>query len=71
MSDRGKLLVSADVSMLPALFLKNPDWQVDLDQDGAMAVETRKKIFDRLIADKVLVAGSHWGLPNVGTIAKD
>ena len=36
-----------------------------------MAVETRKKLFDRAIADKAMVAGYHWGLPNVGTIAKD
>jgi glyoxylase-like metal-dependent hydrolase (beta-lactamase superfamily II) len=72
LSSGGKqLLVTADVSMLPALFLKNPHWQVDLDQDPVMAVETRKRIFDRAIADKIMVAGSHWGLPNVGTIVKD
>jgi len=66
-----QLMVTADVSMLPALFLKNPHWQVDLDQDPAMAVETRKKVFDRAVADNVMVAGTHWGLPNAGTIAKD
>ena len=34
-------------------------------------METRKKLFDRAVADKAMVAGYHWGLPNVGTIAKD
>ena len=34
-------------------------------------METRRKLFDRAIADKAMVAGYHWGLPNVGTIAKD
>jgi glyoxylase-like metal-dependent hydrolase (beta-lactamase superfamily II) len=66
-----QLLVTADVSLLPALFLRNPDWQIALDQDPAMAVETRKRIFDRAVADKLMVAGTHWLLPNVGTIAKD
>jgi hypothetical protein len=28
-------------------------------------------VFDRAIADKMTVAGYHWGLPNAGTIAKD
>lgn len=66
-----QLIATADVSWLPALFVRNPDWQVSLDQDPMMAVDTRKKIFDRAIADKLFVAGTHWLLPNVGTIAKD
>jgi glyoxylase-like metal-dependent hydrolase (beta-lactamase superfamily II) len=66
-----QLLVTADVSLLPALFAKNPDWQVNLDQDPAVAVETRKRIFERAIADQAMVAGTHWMLPNVGTLTKD
>jgi hypothetical protein len=65
------LLVTADVSLLPALFVRHPDWHVAVDQDPTMAVETRKRIFDRAIADNLMVAGTHWLLPNVGTIAKD
>ena len=66
-----QLLATADASLLPALFVRNPDWQVGLDQDAAMAVQTRKRIFDRATVDKLLVTGTHWLLPNVGTIAKD
>lgn len=66
-----QLLATADVSWLPALFVRNPDWRVSLDQDAAMAVDTRKRIFDRAIAHKLVVTGTHWPLPNVGTIAKD
>jgi glyoxylase-like metal-dependent hydrolase (beta-lactamase superfamily II) len=65
------LLVTADVSLLPALFVRNPEWQVRLDQDPLMAVETRKRIFDRAVADKLMITGTHWLLPSVGTIAKD
>jgi glyoxylase-like metal-dependent hydrolase (beta-lactamase superfamily II) len=65
------LLITADVSWLPALFVRHPDWQVSLDQDPVMAVETRKRIFDRAIMEKLVVAGTHWLLPNIGTIARD
>jgi glyoxylase-like metal-dependent hydrolase (beta-lactamase superfamily II) len=65
------LLVTADVSLLPALFVRNPEWQVRLDQDPLMAVETRKRIFARAVADKLMITGTHWLLPSVGTIAKD
>src|SRR5881394_2994888 len=71
-SSGGKqLLVTADVTNIYTLFAKNPDWQAAFDHVPDQAVETRKKIFDRAIADKAMVAGYHWGLPNVGTIAKD
>jgi hypothetical protein len=36
-----------------------------------MAVETRKKIFDRAVADKLAISGTHWLMPNVGRLAKD
>ena len=36
-----------------------------------MAVETRKKIFDRVVADKLIISGTHWLMPNAGTLAKD
>jgi glyoxylase-like metal-dependent hydrolase (beta-lactamase superfamily II) len=71
-SSGGKsLLVSGDVTNLYTLFVKHPDWQVAFDHVPDLAVETRKKLFDRAVADKLMVAGYHWGLPNVGTISKD
>jgi len=65
------LLLTADVSLLPALFARNPHFEVSLDQDSQMAVETRKRIFDRAIADQLYVTGTHWLLPNVGTLSRD
>ena len=66
-----QLLVTADATNIQALFVKNPEWQAAFDHVPDQAVETRKKLFDRAITDKAMVAGYHWGLPNVGTIAKD
>jgi hypothetical protein len=52
------------------LFFKHPEWQGTLDQDASMAVETRKRIFERAIAENAIVAGTHWILPNVGRIVR-
>jgi glyoxylase-like metal-dependent hydrolase (beta-lactamase superfamily II) len=71
-SSGGKqLLATADATNIQALFVKNPDWQAAFDHVPDQAVATRKRLFDRAIADKTMVAGYHWGLPNVGTIQKD
>lgn len=71
-SSGGKqFLITADVSVLSPRFATNPEWQVALDQDAVMAVDTRKKIFDRAVSDKLTIAGTHWPIPNVGTLAKD
>ena len=66
-----QLIATSDATNIQALFVKNPDLQAAFDHVPDQAVETRKKLFDRAIADKAMVAGYHWGLPNVGTIAKD
>jgi len=71
-SSGGKQLISsADVTNINALFVKHPDWVAAFDHVPDEAIATRKKVFDRAIADKAMVAGYHWGLPNVGTISKD
>jgi hypothetical protein len=53
-STRGaQLLISADVSLAPALFLSKPRWQPWQDQHSEMAVETRARIFDKAVADRM------------------
>jgi hypothetical protein len=38
--------------------------------DGAMAVETRKRLLDRAAADRMLVQGYHFPFPGSGHIVK-
>lgn len=66
-----QFLISADVANFPPQISTNPEWQLSIDQDPQMAVETRKKIFDRAVADKLIVSGTHWLMPNAGTFTKD
>ncbi len=35
------------------------------------AEESRRKLMDRVIADKMMVCGSHFPFPGAGTFAKD
>jgi glyoxylase-like metal-dependent hydrolase (beta-lactamase superfamily II) len=64
-------LIVADTANVPALFVANPDWQVQFDADGAMAAETRKRVFDMAVADNLIVTGYHFGFPGAGRIERD
>lgn len=70
-SGNKQFIVSSDATNIAALFVKNPEWQSAFDHVPELAIETRKKLFDRVIADGVMVSGYHWGLPNAGTLVKD
>ncbi len=70
-SGKSQLIVSSDITNIPALFVRNPGWHAVFDADAQMAEATRRKIFDRVVADKTMINGYHWGLPGVGKIKKD
>jgi len=53
-----QFLISADVVNLAPHISTNPEWQLAIDQDPQMAVETRRKIFDRAVADKLTISGT-------------
>ena len=69
-SDDQSLLVLSDTAQHPAVFARHPDWQAVFDIDGAEAVATRKKIFDRAAADRTLVTGYHFPFPACGHLIK-
>jgi len=70
-SGKDQLIMLVDTTNIPALFVKNPWWHAAFDQDAPMAEATRRKLLDRVVADKVTVTGYHFPFPAVGTIAKD
>lgn len=67
----GQLLVLGDITNIPAVNMANPHWHIMFDQDAQMAEATRRSIFDRAIADKLVCTGYHWGMPGAGTVQKD
>ena len=48
-----------------SLFARNPGWHVFFDQDPEMAEATRRKVYDMLVAEKMLVQGFHYPFPSV------
>ncbi|MDA9437461.1 MBL fold metallo-hydrolase [Bradyrhizobium sp. CCBAU 51627] len=66
-----KVLIQSDVTNIPELFLRNPDWHVVFDTDGALAQQTRHKFYDMAAAEKATVVGFHFTFPSVGHVEKD
>ena len=62
--------VQADVTHVPYLFARHPEWHAFYDQDAAMAEATRRKVYDMLAADKLMVQGFHYPFPARAYIEK-
>jgi glyoxylase-like metal-dependent hydrolase (beta-lactamase superfamily II) len=70
-SGKEQLIVSNDTMYVPALLAPHPEWEGVYDQDGPMAVATRRKLVDRVIADKMMICGAHFPFPGAGAFVKD
>ena len=47
-----------------------PGWHAFYDQDPVMAEATRRKVYDMLSAEKMLVQGFHYPFPSVAHVEK-
>lgn len=71
-SGSGRLLVQADLTAGSAfLFVRNPGWHLAFDTDGAMAEQSRRKLYDMAAAEKMLIQGFHFPFPAAGHVEKD
>jgi glyoxylase-like metal-dependent hydrolase (beta-lactamase superfamily II) len=70
-SGSAKMLVQSDVTNIPELFLRNPEWHVAFDIDPIKAVQTRRRFYDMAAADRTLIAGFHFSFPSMGYVEKD
>lgn len=65
------MVVQADVTGNPALNLRNPGWHAPADMDGPQAEATRRKLYDMVAAEKMLISGYHYPFPATGYAEKD
>ncbi|MBY0330528.1 MAG: MBL fold metallo-hydrolase [Acetobacteraceae bacterium] len=65
-----QLFVMADTSSRPDLFLRNPHWQSVFDVDGAMATETRRRLFGRIADDRARFTAYHFNFPSNGYVSR-
>jgi glyoxylase-like metal-dependent hydrolase (beta-lactamase superfamily II) len=69
-SGNARVLVQSDVTNIPELFLRNPDWHVAFDIDPQKAAQTRRKFYDMAAAEKALIVGFHFTFPSMGYVEK-
>ena len=62
------MFIQSDVTGIHQLFVRDPGWFPTFDMDGPKAEATRRAFFDRVIAEKGMIAGYHFGFPNVGAV---
>jgi glyoxylase-like metal-dependent hydrolase (beta-lactamase superfamily II) len=69
-SGKEGLLVWGDLVHLAAVQVPRPDTGLIYDVDPQTACATRQRMFDRIAADKLKVAGAHMDFPGFGTIVR-
>jgi glyoxylase-like metal-dependent hydrolase (beta-lactamase superfamily II) len=70
-SGNEQLMISSDAAYVPALCAVHPGWHGVFDQNAVAAEASRRKLLDRVIADKMMICGSHFPWPGLGKIARD
>ena len=58
-----------DLTNVPALFARNPDWAVTFDMDAEAARKVRRKVFQRIVSSNAMVGGFHFPFPAFGRMA--
>jgi glyoxylase-like metal-dependent hydrolase (beta-lactamase superfamily II) len=69
-SGKDGLLIWGDVVHLAAIQVQRPDTGLVYDVDPQAACATRRCMFDRVAADKLMVGGAHLDFPGFGTIVR-
>jgi glyoxylase-like metal-dependent hydrolase (beta-lactamase superfamily II) len=69
-SGTSKVYVQADVTHVPYVNARHPGWHVFYDQDAAMAEATRRKVYDMLVAERMMVQGFHYPFPSLAHVEK-
>jgi glyoxylase-like metal-dependent hydrolase (beta-lactamase superfamily II) len=65
-----KFAYLADLTNIPELFARNPDWAVQFDMNADGARDTRRKMFDMVVNEKMLAGGFHFPFPAFGRVEK-
>ena len=55
-----------DLTNVPALFARNPDWAVSFDMDAEAARKVRREVLQRIVDAKAMIGGFHFPFPAFG-----
>jgi glyoxylase-like metal-dependent hydrolase (beta-lactamase superfamily II) len=65
------IFIQSDVTNNPDIFARNPGWHGFFDQDPARAEATRRRVYDMIVTEKLLVQGFHYPFPGVAHVEKE
>ncbi len=66
-----QVMFVADTTNRPELLARRPDFHAVFDFDAEMAEAARRKIYDRVAADRIRITGYHFPFPANGYMAKE
>jgi glyoxylase-like metal-dependent hydrolase (beta-lactamase superfamily II) len=66
-----RVMLVADTTNHPALFVTNPDWSAAFDQDAEQARTTRHRLLDMAASERLLLTGFHFPFPATGHVVRD
>lgn len=70
-SGNSRFMALTDITNIPALFVKHPDWAAIFDTDAEEARLTRHKVLDMVAAEKMQVGFYHADFPATGFVERD
>jgi glyoxylase-like metal-dependent hydrolase (beta-lactamase superfamily II) len=70
-SGADKVFIQSDVTNNPNPFATHPEWHAFFDQDGEQAERTRRRVYDMVSAEKLLLQGFHYPFPGLAHLEKD
>jgi glyoxylase-like metal-dependent hydrolase (beta-lactamase superfamily II) len=65
-----KFAYVADITNIPSLFARNPDWAVQFDMNPEAARDARRRTFEMIVNEKMMAGGYHFPFPAFGRIEK-
>jgi glyoxylase-like metal-dependent hydrolase (beta-lactamase superfamily II) len=65
-----KFAYLADITNVPQLFARNPDWAVQFDMNAEEARAARRRVFEMFVSERVMAGGFHFPFPAFGRVEK-
>jgi glyoxylase-like metal-dependent hydrolase (beta-lactamase superfamily II) len=69
-SGKDSLLIWGDIIHVPEIQVPRPEVTIEFDTDPQAAAATRRRTFDRVVADRQLIAGMHVHFPGFAHVVK-
>jgi len=70
-SGKEQLLIWADTVHVPEVQTARPEVCMDFDTDQDLAADSRRKVFDMVATDRLLVTGMHLHFPGFAHLVRD